>query len=71
MSLLVLENEVKKWILAYQMDEENLPLTTFTTPQGDYRGIVMSFSHKIAPRIFKRRMENIFKRSQSLLSSLH
>ena len=44
-----------------KMDEENIPLTTFSAPQGHYEWIVMSFDLRNAPQIFQRRMDNIFK----------
>ena len=43
------------------MDEESIPLTTFSAPQGHYEWIVMSFNVKNAPQIFQRRIDNIFK----------
>ena len=44
-----------------KMDEESIPLTTFSTPQGHYKWIVIPFGLKNAPQIFQRRMDNIFK----------
>ena len=43
------------------MDNESIPLTAFSAPQGHYKWIVMSFGLKNAPQIFQRRMDNIFK----------
>jgi len=36
-------------------------LATFSGPQGHYEWIVMPFDIKNAPKIFQRRMDNIFK----------
>jgi len=44
-----------------KMDEESIPLTAFSVPQGHYEWIVMPFGLKNAPQIFQRRMDNIFK----------
>ena len=44
-----------------KMDEESIPLTTFSALQGHYEWIVMSFGLKNAPQIFQRRIDNIFK----------
>jgi len=44
-----------------KMDEENIPMTAFSIPQGHYEWIVKSFGLKNAPQIFQRRMDNIFK----------
>ena len=43
------------------MEEESIPLTAFSAPQGHYEWIVMPFGLKNAPQIFQRRMDNIFK----------
>jgi len=43
------------------MDEESIPLTAFSAPQGHYEWILMPFNLKNAPQIFQRRMDNIFK----------
>ena len=43
------------------MDKKSIPLTAFSSPQGHYELIVMSFGLKNAPQIFQRRMDNIFK----------
>jgi len=44
-----------------RMEEESIPLTAFSAPQGHYEWIVMSFNLKNAPQIFQRRIDNIFK----------
>jgi len=44
-----------------KMDEERIPLTAFSSPQGYYEWIIMSFGLKNAHQIFQRRMDNIFK----------
>ena len=43
------------------MDEEGIHLTTFSTSQGHYEWIIMSFSLKNMPQIFQRRIGNTFK----------
>ena len=43
------------------MDEQSILLIAFSTPQGHYEWIVMSFILKNTPQIFQRRMDNIFK----------
>ena len=43
------------------MDEESIPLTAFSVPQGHYEWIVMPFDLKNAPQIFQRRIDNTFK----------
>jgi len=44
-----------------KMDEESIPLNTFSAPHGHYKWIVMLFGLKNIPQIFQRRMGNIFK----------
>jgi len=44
-----------------KMDEESIPLTVFSAPQGHYESTVMPFGLKNSPQIFQRRMDNIFK----------
>jgi len=44
-----------------KMDEESIPLTAFSAPQGHYKWIVLPFGLKNAPQIFQRRIDNIFK----------
>ena len=36
-----------------KMDEEGIPLTTFSAPQGHYEWIAMQFCLKNAPNYFK------------------
>ena len=43
------------------MDEESIPLTAFSAPQGHYEWIVMPFGLKSSPQIFQTRFDNIFK----------
>jgi len=43
------------------MDEESIPLTAFSAPQGHYELFVMPFGLKNAHQIFQRRIDNIFK----------
>ena len=44
-----------------KIEEESIPLTAFSAPQGRCEQIVMSFGLKNAPQIFQKRMDNIFK----------
>jgi len=44
-----------------KIDAESIPLTTFSAPQRHYEWIIMPFDLKIAPQIFQRRTNNIFK----------
>jgi len=44
-----------------KIDEESIPLTAFSAPQGHCKWIVMPFGLKNAPQIFQRRMDNNFK----------
>lgn len=43
------------------MDKNSIHYTAFSTPQGQYEWLVMSFGLKNAPQIFQRKMDNIFK----------
>ena len=43
------------------MNEESIPLTAFSAPQGHYEWIVMSFGLKNVHKISQRIMGNIFK----------
>ena len=55
----------QKWIAKVdkqiKMDEEGIPLTAFSAPQGHYEWIVMPFGLRNALQIFQTRMGNIFK----------
>jgi len=44
-----------------KIDEESIPLTAFSAPQGHYEWIVMTFSLKNISKIFQRRMDNNIK----------
>jgi len=49
------------------MKETSIKCTDFSTPQGFYEWIVMSFGLKNTSRIFQRRMDNAFKHHNSFL----
>ena len=44
-----------------KMENDSIPYTTFSTPQGHYEWLVMPFGLKNAPQIFQSRMDKIFK----------
>ena len=44
-----------------QMEENSIPYTTFSTPQGHYEWLVMPFGLKSTPKIFQSRMDKIFR----------
>ena len=48
-------------------EETSIKYTGFNTPQGFYEWIVMPFGLKNAPRIFQRRMDDVFKHLNSFL----
>ena len=42
------------------MDNNSIPITTFSTPKGHYEWLVKAFGLKNAPQIFQRKMDKIF-----------
>ena len=42
------------------MDNDNIPITTFSTPRGHYEWMVTPFGLKNAPQNFQRKMDKIF-----------
>jgi len=50
------------------MEETSIKYTGFSTPQGFYEWIVMPFGLKNAPRIFQRRMDDVFKHLNNFLT---
>ena len=42
------------------MNNDNIPITTFSTLRGHYEWMVMSFGLKKAPQIFQRKIDKIF-----------
>lgn len=45
-----------------KLDEETKPLTSFSTPMGQYEWNVLPFGLKQAPNIFQRTMDEVFKK---------
>ena len=43
-----------------KMDNDSIPITTFSTPRDHYEWLVMPFALKNAPQIFQRKMDKIF-----------
>ena len=42
-----------------KMDNESIPITSFSTPRGHYEWLVMPFELKNASQIFQRKMDKI------------
>ena len=42
------------------MDNDSISITVFSTPEGHYEWLVMSFGLKNVPQIFQRKMDKIF-----------
>ena len=42
------------------MDNDSIPITAFSTPEGHYEWLVMPFGLKNDPQIFQRKMDKIF-----------
>ena len=43
-----------------KLEDNSIPLTAFSTPQGHYEWLVMPFGLKNAPQIYQRRMDEVF-----------
>ena len=43
-----------------KMDNDNIPIKTFSTPRGNYEWLVIPFGLKNVPQIFQRKMDKIF-----------
>ena len=41
------------------MDNDSIPITTFSTSRGHYELMVMPFGFKNAPQVFQRKIDNI------------
>ena len=50
-----------------KMDNDNIPITAFSTPRGYYEWIVMPFGLKNAPQVFQRKMDKIFSDYSSFI----
>ena len=53
--------DCKSGFYQIKMDEESKLLTASSIPQGHYELNVLPFGIKNAPKIFQRKMDNIFK----------
>ena len=42
------------------MDNDSIPIATFSTPRGHYEWLVIPFELKNAPQILQRKMDKIF-----------
>jgi hypothetical protein len=49
------------------MEEESIPWTAFTCPQGHYEWLVMSLGLKNALALFQRKMQKFFNENQEFV----
>jgi hypothetical protein len=49
------------------MEEESIPWTTFTCPEGHYEWLVMPLGLKNAPVLFQRKMQKFFNENQEFV----
>jgi hypothetical protein len=49
------------------MEEESIPWTAFTCPQGHFECLVMPLGLKNAPTLFQRKMQNNFNENQEFV----
>ena len=49
------------------MDNNSIPITTFSTPRGHYEWMVMPFGLKNAPRVFQRKIDKILSDYSSFI----
>jgi hypothetical protein len=49
------------------MEEESIPWTAFTCPQGHFEWLVMPFGLKNTLALFQRKMQNIFNENQEFV----
>ena len=49
------------------MDNDNIHITTFSTPRGHYELMVMSFGLKYAPYVFQRKIDKILSNYLSFI----
>ena len=49
------------------MDNDSIPITTFSTPRGHYEWMVMPFGLKNTPQIFQRKMDKILSDYSSFI----
>jgi hypothetical protein len=52
--------DLKTGFWQVKMEEESIPWTAFTCPQGHYEWLVMPLGLKNAPALFQRKMQNFF-----------
>jgi hypothetical protein len=50
-----------------KMEEESIPWTAFTCPQGHFEWLVMPLGLKNAPTLFQRNMQNIFNENKEFV----
>ena len=49
------------------MDNDCIPITTFSTPRGHYEWMIMLFGLKNAPQVFQRKMDKILSDYSSFI----
>ena len=53
------EFDCKSRFWQIKMKKDSVPITSFSTPRGHFKWLVMSFGLKNAPQIFQRKMDKI------------
>ena len=59
--------DLKAGFWQVKMEEESIPWTAFTCPQGHYEWLVMPLGLKNAPALFQRKMQNFFNENQEFV----